>query len=179
MCPSQPYGICTGGPLTLWHWADTHVNIFYAPWKCQRLKGFPFSFSGTILEHVCTAPKNVPTESNLLTTLMACSISHTWIILPSQSHCLFPWNHFLKKNICLRFYSPEETQGKTSTLWHTMKVPAEYIKWGRICFYLGKPFNGLFWFQSQGFNSSLKVKPWAMGSNQRCKQDVVQSGRKS
>ena len=94
---SQPYGICTGGPLTLWHWVDTHVNIFYAPWKCQRLKGFAFSFFGTILEHVCTAPKNVPTESNLLTTLMACSIRHTWIILHSQSHCLFPWNHFQKK----------------------------------------------------------------------------------
>lgn len=37
---------------------------------------------------------------------------------------------------------------------------------------------GSFGFQSQGLNSNLKVKPRAMGSNQRGKYYVVHSVRK-
>lgn len=129
----QLYGIGPEGPVTLWR---IQISIM-----CLEVagvaKGFSQSFFESILELVCTVPETVPVGSSLLTTLVACSVMHSWIVLLSQSYFLFPGTTSKKKSVsgCALWRETRVNQAHFVTL---VKVAAECIRWGSRLFLFGK-----------------------------------------
>lgn len=151
---------------------QSHMQIsIMCPEVSRVAKGFPLLFFERILKHVCTVPQKVPAGLSVLTTLVACSVLHSWIVLLFKFQFLFPRITSKKqKKSVLGFALQRESrvkQGHHVTLW---KWQENVSNGGMICFHLRNEM-GSFSFQRQVLKTVLERKPLAMKSNQQFEEE--------